>query len=128
MTIIRRSGYNAKRARKSMDFRRLDRMTDADIERAVASDPDAAPILTPESMKRLRRRHPPGRLDVRRIRLNQRMTQEAFAAHFGFSLGSLRNWEQGHRQPTGAARILLAVIDRAPKAVEAALRPGKKAA
>jgi hypothetical protein len=33
------------------DWQRLRSMTDADIARAVASDPDAAPILTPEQLR-----------------------------------------------------------------------------
>ena len=36
------------------------------------------------------------------------MTQQEFAV--GFSTGTVRNWEQGHRQPDRAARILLTVV------------------
>src|SRR5208283_4335443 len=32
-----------------------------------------------------------------------------------FSLDSIQNWEQGHRQPEGPARILLAVIAKNPR-------------
>ena len=60
-------------------------------------------------------------IDVRDIRARQGLSQAAFAEKYGFSLATLRNWEQGHRAPTGASRILLLVIDRQPKAVEAAL-------
>jgi putative transcriptional regulator len=51
-----------------------------------------------------------------------KLSQTQFAAKFGFSLDSLQNWEQGHRQPEGPARILLAVIAKNPKAVEEAIR------
>jgi hypothetical protein len=34
------------------DWERLRRMTDEDIQRAVASDPDAAPIVSDEEMRR----------------------------------------------------------------------------
>ncbi len=44
-----------------------------------------------------------------------------FAEKFGFSSGSVRNWEQGHRRPDGAARVLLAVIKDNPDAVLKAL-------
>ena len=44
-----------------------------------------------------------------------------FADHFGFSIRTLEKWEQGVRQPEGAARAYLVVIDRNPKAVEKAL-------
>jgi putative transcriptional regulator len=49
------------------------------------------------------------------------MSQTQFAAKFGFSLDSIQNWEQGHRQPEGPARTLLVVIAKNPKAVEDAL-------
>lgn len=63
----------------------------------------------------------PAEVDVRQIRENLKMTQEEFSARFGFTLGSIRNWEQGHRRPEGPARILLTVIAKAPDAVMNAL-------
>jgi len=46
-----------------------------------------------------------------------------FAGRFGFSVNTLRHWEQGSRQPEGPTRAYLLVIDRAPKAVQKALQP-----
>jgi putative transcriptional regulator len=63
----------------------------------------------------------PHPLDVRAIRNRQGLTQKAFAEKYGFSASTLRNWEQGHRAPTGASRVLLLVIEKQPQAVEAAL-------
>lgn len=60
-------------------------------------------------------------LDVAAIRRRQGLTQEAFAKKYGFPLSTLKNWEQGHRAPSGASRNFLIVIDRQPKAVEEAL-------
>jgi len=60
--------------------------------------------------------------DVRALRRKLGLSQSQFAARFGFALASVRNWEQGRSQPGGASRILLAVIDRHPKAVDDALR------
>ena len=37
------------------------------------------------------------------------------------TLDTIRNWEQGKRHPTGAARALLKVLDRVPKAALGAL-------
>lgn len=65
---------------------------------------------------------PVPQVDIRKLRARMELSQTQFAAKFGFSLDSIQNWEQGHRQPEGPARILLAVIARNPKAVEEALR------
>jgi putative transcriptional regulator len=66
--------------------------------------------------------HIPREIDVRRIRGKLGMTQEKFAQEFGFSVNTLRHWEHGKRVPEGPARAYLLVIDRAPKAVQKALR------
>lgn len=65
--------------------------------------------------------HVPHEVDVRAIRTRLKMTQEEFAARFGFSVNTLRHWEQGKRQPEGSARAYLTVISRAPKSVQKAL-------
>ena len=69
-------------------------------------------------------------VDVGAVRAKLRLSQEDFAATFGVSVATVRNWEQGRRRPEGPARVLLAVIDRAPAAVMGALGVGarKKAA
>ncbi len=66
--------------------------------------------------------HVPPDVDVKKIRTKLGMTQAEFAARFGFSVNTLRHWEQGKRRPEGATRAYLLVIDRAPKTVEKALR------
>jgi putative transcriptional regulator len=64
---------------------------------------------------------PAPRVDVRKLRAKMRLSHTQFAAKFGFSLDSIQNREQGHRQPEGPARTLLVVIAKNPKAVEEAL-------
>jgi len=66
--------------------------------------------------------HVPEAIDVKAIRAKLAMTQEEFAGRFGFSVNTLRHWEQGLRQPEGPTRAYLLVIDRAPKAVQKALQ------
>jgi putative transcriptional regulator len=61
-------------------------------------------------------------IDVRAVRKRLGLSQAAFAAKFGFQAATLRNWEQGRTRPDGPARVLLAVIDQHPEAVEDALR------
>lgn len=64
----------------------------------------------------------PEGIDVKAIRAKLNMTQEEFAGRFGFSINTLRHWEQGRRVPEGPTRAYLLVIDRNPKAVQKALR------
>lgn len=66
--------------------------------------------------------HVPAKIDVKAIRTSLDMTQEEFAGRFGFSVNTLRHWEQGSRQPEGPTRAYLLVIERAPKAVQKALQ------
>jgi putative transcriptional regulator len=63
----------------------------------------------------------PATVDVKAIRKRLGLTQAAFAQRYGFEVSSIRNWEQGRRQPEGPARTLLVVIDREPEAVFRAL-------
>jgi putative transcriptional regulator len=66
--------------------------------------------------------HVPAKIDVKAIRTRLDMTQQEFAGRFGFSVNTLRHWEQGSRQPEGPTRAYLRVIERAPKAVQKALQ------
>ena len=59
--------------------------------------------------------------DVRAIRAKLRKSQDEFAMMIGVSVATLRNWEQGRRQPHGPARALLKIASENPKAVEKAL-------
>ena len=65
--------------------------------------------------------HIPEEIDVRRIRKKASMSQTVFAAHFGVSVRTVQDWEQGRRVPGGASRAFLMVIDREPEAVHRAL-------
>jgi len=61
------------------------------------------------------------RIDVAAIRRKTSLSQPAFANRIGVPVATLRNWEQGHRFPTGPARVLLALVDRNPRIVEETL-------
>ena len=100
------------------DWARVDAMTDEDIARAVAEDPDAAPLLTDEQLAAAKTVRP---VDIAATRRRLGLSQTEFAAWFGISPGTLRNWEQGRRVPEGPARVLLRVIEREPEAVRRAL-------
>lgn len=66
--------------------------------------------------------HIPPAIDVRAIRGRLGMMQQEFATRFGFSVNTVRHWEQGRRVPEGPTRAYLVVIDREPQAVQKALR------
>ena len=65
--------------------------------------------------------HVPAMIDVRAIRKKLGLSQAAFAARYGFSVGRVRDWEQGRSNIDTPSRILLMVIDKEPEAVERAL-------
>lgn len=64
----------------------------------------------------------PQAVDVSSLRERLSLTQEQFAARFGFSVATLRHWERGDRSPSGASLVFLNVIDRNPSAVLQALQ------
>lgn len=59
--------------------------------------------------------------DVKAIRQKLGLSQAVFARRFGFSVRTVQQWEQGRAIPDRPARILLKVIERAPRTVEQAL-------
>ncbi len=62
----------------------------------------------------------PRAADVAKIRNGLGLSQTAFAAFMGVSVGTLRNWEQLRREPQGPARAFLHVASAQPLAVLAA--------
>lgn len=55
-------------------------------------------------------------------RLKLGVSQAGFARMLGVSLRTLQEWEQGRRQPSGAAKVLLKVAATSPRAVRRALK------
>ena len=99
------------------DWSRLDAMSEDERHAAAMNDPDAKP-LTPEDFKRMKRTP-----RVKVIRRALGLSQEEFAERFHIPLGTLRDWEQGRKDPDAAARAYLVVIGRNPTAVSEALHP-----
>lgn len=55
--------------------------------------------------------------DVKAIREDIGFTQSRFATLIGVSIRTLQNWEQGHRRPTGPAKVLLKLVHTDPESV-----------
>lgn len=99
------------------DWTRFDARTDAQRLAAALADPDAQP-LTDADMARMKRTP-----RVRIVRRALGLSQEDFSRRFRIPLGTLRDWEQGRKEPDAAARAYLVVIARNPEAVREALDP-----
>ena len=50
-------------------------------------------------------------------RMKLGVSQSAFAQLLGVSVRTLQEWEQGRREPSGAARTLLRIALRSPEAI-----------
>jgi len=55
--------------------------------------------------------------DVAGIREKTGLSQARFAQLLGVSVRTLQDWEQGRRAPSGAAKTLLMVADKNPRAL-----------
>ena len=65
--------------------------------------------------------HIPKEIDVKRIRKKMGLSQEKFARLINAGVGTVRDWEQGRRVPSGPVQAFLKVLDRNPQAVLEAL-------
>ena len=90
-----------------IDTARVDATTEEDIAKQEAAD-------EAESMQNAAK-------FARRVRRRLGLSQAEFSRRINVSLDTIRNWEQGKRCPTGAAKALLKVLDKAPEAALAAL-------
>ncbi len=90
-----------------LDEKHLDATTEADVLRHEAEDEAEAMADAARFARRVRRR--------------LGFSQAEFASRIEVPLETIRNWEQGKRCPTGAAKALLRILDKAPEAALAAL-------
>lgn len=97
----------ASRVGGRIDTARVDATTEKDIARHKAAD-EAEAMLDAAKF-------------ARRVRKRLGFSQAEFAERIDVSLDTIRNWEQGKRCPTGAAKALLKVLDKAPEIALAAL-------
>lgn len=90
-----------------VDLEKIDSFTEEDLNRFKAEDEEEA---RQDAMAYLRN-----------VRTKLNLSQTEFAKLLNVSVTSIRNWEQGKRFPTGAARSLYRILDRAPEAAIEAL-------
>lgn len=91
-----------------VDKAKLDATTEEDIARHEAEDFAEA--------RRDAGRH------LQRVRKRLGLSQRELAKRIHVSTETIRNWEQGKRRPTGPARALLRILDKAPEAALEALK------
>jgi putative transcriptional regulator len=112
-----------KRTRKTeakIDWSAADAMTEEERHAAAMADADSKPIR-PEDVERM-----PRVPQVSIIRRALKLSQDEFAARFHIPVGTLRDWEQGRKEPDAAARAYLRVIAREPETVRRALATRSK--
>ncbi|SFV04242.1 putative transcriptional regulator [Methylobacterium sp. 174MFSha1.1] len=90
-------------------------MTDAEVAKAAAADPDAQPT-TPDDLAGARRLP-----RVRTLRRALALTQDEFAARYHIPLDILQDWELGRTVPDQPAEAYLTVIAHDPEGVRRAL-------
>ncbi|OIQ90799.1 antitoxin igA-2 [mine drainage metagenome] len=62
--------------------------------------------------------HRPEISAIAHARLVSGLSQTAFAALLGVSVRTLQDWEQGRREPSGAAKTLFRVAERHPEILQ----------
>jgi putative transcriptional regulator len=64
------------------------------------------------------RAHRPEISAIAHARLVSGLSQSAFAALLGVSVRTLQDWEQGRREPSGAAKTLIRVAETHPEVLQ----------
>ncbi len=115
MPTVRLSAAEAReRERKEkLDWNRIDTMTDEDIARQIAEDPDVAPDMS-EALERGEFEMVWG-IDLEQVRNRTGLDQAAFARVFGLPAQDLIVWEATGRVPNRAIWTYLKLIDREPE-------------
>jgi putative transcriptional regulator len=109
MALVRRTMENIRRLKPRTNRAKIDATTEADIRRREEDQDETvlagfAPVIPPQLLRK-----------------QLGMTQNEFARAIRIPLSTLRNWEQGRVLPDPAARSLLTIVAKNPKAALKAL-------
>ena len=74
--------------------------------------------VDPETQRRKSAKAWEAKSEVAKVRQSLGLTQEAFADLLGIGLSTLRSWEQKKREPSGAARMLIAIALKHPEVLQ----------
>lgn len=81
--------------------------------------------LNPETYRRKQARAWKAKTEAAKVRHELNLTQDAFAELLGVSLATVRKWERGTGEPSGAAKTLLAVAKINPEVIREAVEFGR---
>jgi len=111
MAIVRRTMEDIRRMKPRINRAKIDATTEAATRRHMREDgqdrndvADFAPVIPPQVLRK-----------------QLHMTQSEFARALRIPLATMRNWEQGRVLPDPAARSLLTIVARNPRAALRAL-------
>lgn len=99
-------------------------MTEKELQKRDAKRDLGAELL--ESVRQMKagragKTHKVAILPVVSARMKSGLPQSAFAKLLGVSVRTLQDWEQGRREPSGAAKTLIAIAERRPDVLREAL-------
>ena len=77
--------------------------------------------VNPETQRRKSAKVWEAKSEVAKVRQSLDLTQEAFADLLCIGLSTLRSWEQKKREPSGAARMLIAIALKHPEVLHEAV-------
>ncbi len=94
---------------------------DLNFRRIMAGLQEVGEILAGRADPATYKVHIPPQYDTRLMRARMGLSQEAFAKRYNFSVGAVRDWEQGRKVPDPATQAYLTVISKNHRAVDEAL-------
>ena len=113
--ITRKTLEQAEAERGFADLTKIDGISDSEIERQIAEDPDLAPPT--ESLPEL--------LRVRDVRRRLGLSQREFAEKLSIPISTIRDWERGYSPTDPVIQTLLRILDRIPEPAFRALEKVK---